>query len=258
MIKVWSCIVSVAFLFQMEAIAQVSRLPSKVNTWKLASDITTSTGSTRVLFDGSGSILERHLLLGHMIKGGKSMVYAKGKNRDELFFIIKEGSIQVSLNKEEKLLSKGSVVFVLPGEEVIFKNVRKDDVEMYEMRMRAPEVDEERGRAAGSSFMLDWYDMVYRPHDRGGVRQLFDRKTAMTNRFDIHTTSLNPGISSHLPHTHLNEEIILMIDGESEMTIGNTFQRIVTGDAAWVESLIPHNITNTAKRPAVYFAIQWN
>jgi (S)-ureidoglycine aminohydrolase len=80
----------------------------------------------------------------------------------------------------------------------------------------------------------------------------------MTNRFDIHITSLNPGISSHPPHTHANEEIILMIDGEGEMILGEKKQHITTGDAAWVESMIPHNITNVAKRPAVYFAIQWN
>jgi (S)-ureidoglycine aminohydrolase len=90
------------------------------------------------------------------------------------------------------------------------------------------------------------------------VRQLFDRKTIMTNRFDIHITSLNPGLNSHAPHTHKNEEIILMIDGEGEMVLGNAKEKIITGDAAWVESNIPHNITNIGKRPAVYFAIQWN
>ena len=41
------------------------------------------------------------------------------------------------------------------------------------------------------------YDMVYKPNDKGGVRQLFDRPTTMLSRFDIHITSLDPGISSH-------------------------------------------------------------
>jgi (S)-ureidoglycine aminohydrolase len=100
--------------------------------------------------------------------------------------------------------------------------------------------------------------MNFKPHDRGGVRQLFDRKIVMSPRFDIHITTLNPGLSSHPPHTHKTEEIILMIDGEGEMVLGTTKQKIITGDAAWVESNIPHNITNIAKRPAVYFAIQWN
>ena len=40
--------------------------------------------------------------------------------------------------------------------------------------------------------------------------------------------------------------------------ISDAKEKIITGDAAWVESNIPHNITNIGKRPAVYFAIQWN
>jgi (S)-ureidoglycine aminohydrolase len=78
------------------------------------------------------------------------------------------------------------------------------------------------------------------------------------NRFDIHITTLNPGLKSHDPHTHVNEEIILMIDGVGEMQLGDKKSTITNGGAAWVESLIPHNITNIANRPATYFAIQWN
>jgi (S)-ureidoglycine aminohydrolase len=102
------------------------------------------------------------------------------------------------------------------------------------------------------------YDMVYKAHDKGGVRQLFDRPTTMLNRFDIHITSLDPGISSHAPHTHKNEEIILMIDDISEMQLGEGKQKITSGDAAFVTSNIPHNYSNLGSRPAVYFAIQWN
>jgi len=74
--------------------------------------------------------------------------------------------------------------------------------------------------------------MVYKSHDKGGVRQLFDRPTVMLDRFDIHITSLDPEISSHPPHTHQNEEIILMIDGVGEMQLGDRKQKITSGDAA--------------------------
>jgi (S)-ureidoglycine aminohydrolase len=100
--------------------------------------------------------------------------------------------------------------------------------------------------------------MPYRSHDRGGVRQLFDRPTVHLSRFDIHITTLNPRLSSHAPHTHRNEEIILMLEGEGEMVHGSERRRIVAGGAAWVGSMVPHNITNTGDRPAVYYAIQWN
>jgi (S)-ureidoglycine aminohydrolase len=248
----------ICFLASLDMMAQETPLVSNVHHWISAPLTKSNFGSTRNIFDGSGKILSKHSLKGLTIKPGKKLIYKERGEGDELFFIVKTGPIESQLNGVSKILDKGSVVFVLPGDELIFKNLRKEEVELYEMRMRASQPNRERGISAGDSFMMDWYDMEYRPHDRGGVRQLFDRKTIMTNRFDIHITSLNPGISSHPPHTHVNEEIILMIDGAGEMVLGDKKQRIVTGDAAWVESMIPHNITNKAKRPAVYFAIQWN
>ena len=246
----------IALMLNNIAFEQIPILVSNVNSWKSSNESKTAFGTTRTLFDGSGKILSRHTLKGITVHGGKKINYHD--EADELFFIIKSDNVEAQLNGQIKLLAKGSVVFVLPGDKVTFKNPNKDDVAIYEMRLHADVSDFDRGKNAGPSFMMDWYDMVYKPHDRGGVRQLFDRKTVMMNRFDIHITSLNPGISSHPPHTHQNEEIILMIDGEGEMILGDKKQKIITGDAAWVESMIPHNITNIASRPAVYFAIQWN
>ena len=225
-----------------------SRLESSVYDWNPKGTI----------FSGSGAVLSQQQLQGHTIRGGRRKIFQTLASGPELFFIIKHGPVDVSLNGQTRRLDKGSVVFVLPGDAVTFRNPRKDEASIYEMRMDAARRDETGGRAAGPSFMMDWYDMTFRAHDKGGVRQLFDRKTVTMKRFDIHITQLNPGLSSHAPHTHQNEEIILMIDGEGEMIHGTTPHRITTGQAAWVASMLPHNITNIGKRPALYFAIQWN
>ncbi len=214
--------------------------------------------SNATILQGSGAVFSDQQLNGHTIRSGKRLVFNTGSGGPELFFIIKQGPVEVTLSGEKRMLDKGSVVFVLPGDEVVLRNPRKDEVEIYEMRMNATNRDDARGRTAGPSFMMDWYDMSFKAHDKGGVRQLFDRKTVTMQRFDIHITQLNPGLSSHPPHTHKNEEIILMIDGEGEMTLGDTKHGILTGGTAWVASMLPHNITNTGKRPALYFAIQWN
>ena len=210
------------------------------------------------MFSGAGAVLSKQSLSLHFLKHKKKYSFQTDPSGDELFFIIKEGPVEVILNNVSSLLDKGSVVFVLPGDEVIFINHRKDHAEIYQMQMHANEKNIQRGVQAGASFAMDWNEMVFKPHDKGGVRQLFDRKTVMLNRFDIHITTLHPGFKSHDPHTHVNEEIILMIDGVGEMQLGDKKAKITNGGAAWVESLIPHNITNIAKRPATYFAIQWN
>lgn len=237
---------------------QTVPLVSQVHTLSTLSASKTKAGESKLLFDGSGKILSQHTLKTYSINGKKKLGFHELENGDELFFIIKSGPVNVTLNNHIQALDKGSVVFVLPGDNVEFTNTHLDPVEIYAMTVRSSTPDQVRGRNAGNSFMMNWFDMVYKPHDKGGVRQLFDRKTIMLNRFDIHITSLNPATSSHPAHTHMNEEIILMLDGEGEMILGDKKQKITTGDAAWVESMIPHNFTNTASRPAVYFAIQWN
>ena len=245
-------------LLQLLVVGQ-NKMTSKVYPWNENEATKTNWGSRFLLFQGAGEVLSKQVLKGVIIKGGKKITYRESNTGDELFFIIKEGPIAVTLNKVTTVLDKGYVVFVLTGDEVQLYNAKKDDVSFYEMQMVSNQKpDRARGLNAGNSFFLNWYDMVYKATDKGGVRQLFSRATSMSSKFDIHITSLNPGLSSHLPHTHKNEEIILMIDGNGEMQFGEVKQKIETGGAAWVESMIPHNFTNLGNRPATYFAIQWN
>lgn len=236
------------FIFCYQVLFSQSRIETAVYDWN----------PNGIILNGSGAVLSTQQLSGHTIRRGKRKVFKTLSDGHELFFIIKYGPVDVTLNGTTRRLDKGSVIFVLPGDAVEFRNSRRDDVEIYEMRMDAANRDEVRGKQTGPSFMMDWYDMTFRAHDKGGVRQLFDRKTVTMHRFDIHITQLNPGLSSHAPHTHQNEEIILMIDGEGEMILGSSPRRIVSGQTAWVASMLPHNITNIGKRPALYFAIQWN
>jgi (S)-ureidoglycine aminohydrolase len=56
----------------------------------------------------------------------------------------------------------------------------------------------------------------------------------------------------------VNEEIILMLDGNAEVQIGITHQKANPGDVVLYGSNILHNITNIGSIPCLYFAIQWN
>lgn len=239
--------------------AQIPILETTVYQWETDKVMKTPYGTKRNLFVGYGDILGKHVLKGLTIMGGKTVELDCTDSRDEMMIIVKYGPVHVNLNnKEEKDLDKGSLVFVKPGDKLLVENRRKDDVEIYVMEMFTMLKPEEMRSSVTSSFMIDWKDMVYKPHDHGGVMQLFDVTTVMLKRFDAHITFLTPGMKSHDPHRHINEEIILMIDGEGEMVLGEKKEKISSGDAAWVESGILHNITNIGKKPAIYYAIQWN
>jgi (S)-ureidoglycine aminohydrolase len=214
---------------------------------------------TKNLFDGSGAVLAKHTMKLVTLKKGGAMNYSPVADV-ETFLIIKKGPAKVTLkNGTEGSVDRGSVALILQGDGGKIENPGSEDVEYYEMRYLSKTApDTARGRQAGPSFIMDWKNMVFKAHDKGGVRQLFDRKTVMFNRFDIHVTQLNEGFNSHAPHTHKNEEIILMLEGNAEMQIGAEHQKANPGDVVMLSSNIPHNLTNIGKTACLYFAIQWN
>ena len=114
----------------------------------------------------------------------------------------------------------------------------------YVFKFKSNLPDIQRAKDAGGSFFMDWNDIKFNPHDRGGVRQYFNRPTATMKKFDIHVTTLNAGIKSHEPHTHKAEEIILMMEGNAEEEIGDAVKKSTTGDLIYLESMIPHAIKN--------------
>lgn len=252
-------IIACLLLITVLAHAQTDTLVSKVYTWT-GSPIGTLRGDAvrKNIFLGKGNKLAQQNMFGILLHDGKSIKIKPDANAAEMFFIVKKGPVNVVLLDKTYRIDKGSVIVLLPGDELMISNPGKEDAELYEMVSRSAKPDPERGKKAGASFVMNWDDMVFKPHDKGGVRQLFDRPTTMLNRFDIHITQLNTGFKSHDPHTHTNEEIILMLDGNAEMQIGTDHQKANAGDVVYLGSMVLHNLTNVGTTPCVYFAIQWN
>jgi (S)-ureidoglycine aminohydrolase len=238
--------------------AQQNSLQSKVYQWNINNNDNAAKVQKSTLFSGEGGVLAKHTMIGISIPTGKKWE-GKVTAQKEKFYIIKTGIADIALNDQKSQLNRGSVVCVLPGDKIQIKNNGNDLLQLYEMSYSAGEkINIERGVKAGGSFITLWDNIKFKPHERGGVRQFFDRPTAMLNRFDIHVTQLNVGFKSHEPHTHVNEEIILMLDGNAEVQIGITHQKANPGDVVLYGSNILHNITNIGSIPCLYFAIQWN
>jgi (S)-ureidoglycine aminohydrolase len=238
--------------------AQQYSLQSKVYQWDINNNGNGAKVQKSILFAGEGGVLAKHAMIGISIPAGKKWE-GKVTANQEKFYIIKTGIAAIELNDQKTQFNRGSVVCVLPGDKIQIKNNGNDLLQLYEMSYSAGEkINIERGVKAGGSFITLWDNIKFKPHERGGVRQFFDRPTAMLDRFDIHVTQLNVGFKSHEPHTHVNEEIILMLDGNGEMQIGTDHQKANPGDVVLLGSNILHNITNVGSIPCLYFAIQWN
>jgi (S)-ureidoglycine aminohydrolase len=183
----------------------------------------------------------------------------------EEMIIVKEGRLRITINGEGKNVGPGSVAVVMPGDTRSFSNAADGETTYYELRYHSKKPpDAERGKKAGGSFIMDWNDVKYVPREdgAGGTRQFFSRATTMGARMDLHATQLEPGKSSHDPHHHRAEEMIIMLDGEVEEYLGpaekgGKSKQATSHDIIFLRSNEYHAIRNIGTKPALYFAFQF-
>jgi (S)-ureidoglycine aminohydrolase len=175
----------------------------------------------------------------------------------EELVIVTEGSVHVDVKGGRHLLGPGSVAVVLPGDAHRVENAGTEPATclVFTYRSKAPP-NPQRGRAAGGSFVVDWNTVAVQPTDVGARRQIFDRATTMFERFEMHVSTLNEGLTNHPAHTHRAEEFVLMLRGEVRMLIGETRQDAGPRDLIFLVSQIPHSLDNTGRGAAEYFAFQ--
>jgi mannose-6-phosphate isomerase-like protein (cupin superfamily) len=138
------------------------------------------------------------------------------------------------------------------------ENVGKTNLSYYVMKYKSKnKMDIARGEASGGSLMLHADSLTFQPSTRGGGRAYFDRSTAMCERFEMHVTQLNNKGPSHKPHAHTETEIILVLSGKTEMTIGGKEYQAGPGDFYFMDSQLLHGVRNAADKPCSYFAFKW-
>lgn len=216
--------------------------------------------ATTSIFQGSAHDFEYMAMESCRISSASGQVSAKVPPDEEHLLIIRSGNLLLSFSDSTWSLGHGSIAVLIPGERTSLK-CETGDCDFYRMRYRARE--KEHPLRTGTSFVRQWEKLRFRTHDRGGVRSYFDQATVMSKRFEMHATTLNPGLKSHEPHTHRAEEIILMMQdtgsgaAKTEMLIGEQLYSGGAGDLFYVRSNELHGIRNTGDTPCTYFAFQF-
>jgi (S)-ureidoglycine aminohydrolase len=214
---------------------------------------------TSILRGASTNSLENLRIHYSTLKPNHKLRPSHIQKNDEELIIVREGKLTVTINNKTKTIGAGSVLLIMPDDEQMMNNLDTSDVSYYVFiyHSKTPK-NSVRADTSGGSLILDWNDIAFKPHDKGGRRDFFNRPTAMFKRFEMHVTNLNQGLKSHEPHTHFAEEIILMVKGDTKMQIGNSFYEGTAGDLFFLPSNTPHNLINTGEGQAVYFAFQFD
>ena len=155
-------------------------------------------------------------------------------------------------------MNKGGVLLIPPLESQTFENIGDGPLTYYVFMFRAKKpMNIERSKAAGGALLLNYDSLMYTESNNKGTRKYFDRPTAMCENFELHITYLKDKGPSHKPHQHIDTEIILVIDGNTEMTIDGKSYSAGPGDLYIAESGKLHGISNASDRPCSYFAFKW-
>ncbi len=253
-------------LFLAALAAMLMAVPVMAQTDSLPAAVYSSKGKPQKM----GNVTKQPILLGHTLDVKRFEVYtltlAPGKkyastpadSKNEQLIVVKQGNIKITVNDTTKTVGPGSLALILAGDKIGFENATPQPVSWYVLNYQTSMENSKRGHDAGPSFLKDWNTLKVTKTDKGETRNVYDRPTSMFERFDVHATVLNNGFNSHDPHTHRAEELILMINGNSQFQIGQDKFQAKNGDAVLMASKILHAAQNVGTAPCGYYAIQWH
>jgi (S)-ureidoglycine aminohydrolase len=225
-----------------------SDLPVRVSTER----------ESRSIFEGTSphlAYLEIHATT--QAVGAKPRPPHANKDIEELV-IIKEGKVKITIGEQSAILGAGGVAIILPEEMQTFENVGDTPLTYYIFRYRSKSpMNPERGKSNGGSLILNQDSVEFKTSPKGGSRSYFDRPTSMFENFEMHITQLNKIGLSHTPHTHIDTEIILVIEGSSKVKINETDYEGAPGDLFFINSNLIHAAGNGSENPCTYFAFKW-
>jgi quercetin dioxygenase-like cupin family protein len=107
------------------------------------------------------------------------------------------------------------------------------------------------------SAVFDWNSLEAKPNNFGSARSVFRGPTPTLEELEMHITTLNPGQTSHAPHTHPNEELIIIREGTVETLSNGKWVRTGPGSIIFNASNELHGLKNVGTTPATYHVINW-
>jgi len=113
-----------------------------------------------------------------------------------------------------------------------------------------------RAPVMGSS-VYDWNAVEEKPTEYGTTRQFFRAPTATLDELEVHVTTLNAGATSHAPHKHQNEEIVIIREGTVETLVNGEWKKAGPGSVIFNASNKLHGIRNVGDGPATYHVVNW-
>lgn len=107
------------------------------------------------------------------------------------------------------------------------------------------------------SSVFDWNAIAVKKTEVGSTRQFFREPTTTLDELECHVTTLNPGQTSHAPHKHANEELVIVKEGTVEVLSNGEWKKAGPGSVIFNASNQLHGLRNVGQGQATYHVINW-
>ena len=81
--------------------------------------------------------------------------------------------------------------------------------------------------------------------------------TPGSSKFVTGRLVLDAGKTPHLPHTHVEEEIMVIEQGNGEIDVDGKITKVGPGSVMYTAPNVSHGIVNTGNTPIVFYFIKW-
>lgn len=115
----------------------------------------------------------------------------------------------------------------------------------------------DEARSVLDSTAWKWEDIASRKTDVGEYRHVIRQPTRTLAELEMHITTLKPHTASHAPHTHPNEEMVIVREGTLQAHVNGKEIVVGPGSVLFFASMQPHAVQNIGDTPATYHVINW-
>ena len=257
-------LLSLLLTITLNAFTQLQPVTSGVFHWKELPDKKDNQRENRKITQGTTNEFEYfEIHATTQFKGAMPRPAHTQKDIEELI-IIKEGTMKCSIGNPQDtgyktaVLGKGSVLLIPPLQAQVFENTGNGPLTYYVLMFRSKKaMNIDRSTKAGGALLVNYDSLTYKETNNKGTRKFFERPTAMCDNYEMHITYLKQKGASHPAHQHVDTEIILVIDGDGEITIDGKTYTGGPGDLFYVESGKMHQMGNASEKPCSYYAFKW-
>jgi heat shock protein HslJ/quercetin dioxygenase-like cupin family protein len=123
--------------------------------------------------------------------------------------------------------------------------------------VRAPAATPPAVAAPLKSKVFDWASLTAAPIPNGERRAVLDGPTETVDLLHVHVTTLAPGKISGPPVRHLQEEVLIVKEGEVEVSLDGTTQKAGAGSILFFAAGAVTGLRNVSSAPATYYVIYY-